>query len=146
MASFFFAKFWDNLVPALTPWTQNVNPGSDTLYMALVTTDPTSHKDTWATFSDVTGEATGTGYTAGGQACTQTILPAATNSDLLTISIADVTWTTITTTASGAIVYKHVGGSPSTSYLYFYISFGGNFSTTAGTFVVHMATQFGLQN
>ncbi len=141
MASFFYDSFWNDL------FAGNVAPETDTTYMMLATSSYSPNKSTNAKRSDVTNEASGTGYTTGGQSVTTTITNASSGtSDLLTVGFADVSWTTATITAAYAVVYKHRGGAASADNLYCLIDFGGTFSSVAGTFTVHMSTAFGLQN
>jgi hypothetical protein len=141
MASFFYDSFFNDL------FAGNVAPESDTCYMMLTTSSYTPNKSTNAKRSDVTNESSGAGYSTGGKAVTVTITNAAAGtSDLLTVGLADVSWTTATITAAYAVVYTHRGGLATADNLYCLIDFGGSFSSVSGTFTVHMSTQFGLQN
>jgi|SRR6185312_1692332 len=140
MATIFFDSFWHDMAQGL------VTPSSDTVYEMLTTSSYTPSKSAHAKRSDITNEITGTGYTAGGQAVTITLTAASGNSDLELYNTADAVWTTATITAAYGVVYKHRGGAASADNLYWLNDFGGSFTSTAGTFTVHMATQFGLQN
>jgi hypothetical protein len=66
--------------------------------------------------SDVTGEVSGTGYTAGGNAVT---LSAAVNNstNVLTLTIGAVSWPSSTITARKLIVYRARGGAASADEL-----------------------------
>lgn len=140
MASFFYDSFWDDLMKG------NIVPSTDTFKLMLTTSSYTPSKSAHAKRSDVTNEITGTGYTAGGAAATITLTAASGNSDLELVNMGDVSWTTATITAAFAVLYKSRGGASSADNLVFVIDFGGNFTSTAGTFTVHMSTQFGVQN
>jgi hypothetical protein len=140
MASFFYDSFWDDLMKG------NINPSSDTFYMMLSTSTYTPSKSAHAKRSDVTNEASGTGYAAGGQAATVTLTAASGNADLELVNLADESWANATITAAYGIVYKHRGGAASADNLVCLIDFGGTFQSTLGTFTVHMSTQFGVQN
>ncbi len=140
MASFFYDSFWDDLMKS------NVVPSTDTVYGMLTTSSYTPSKSAHAKRSDVTNEVSGTGYTAGGQALSITLTAASGNSDLELVNMADVSWTTATITAAYLVAYKHRGGASSADNLYWVVDFGGSFTSTAGTFTVHMSTQFGVQN
>lgn len=140
MASFFYDSFWDDLMKG------NIVPSTDTFKLMLTTSSYTPSKASHAKRSDVTNEVTGTGYTAGGAAATITLTAASGNSDLELINMADVSWTTATITAAFAVLYKSRGGASSADNLVWVIDFGGSFTSTAGTFTVHMTTQFGVQN
>jgi len=140
MASFYYDSFLDDVFHG------NITVSSDTFYLMLTTSSYAPSKSGHAKRSDVTNEVSGTGYTAGGQAATITLTAASGNSDLELTNMADVSWTTATITAAFAVLYKHRGGAASADNLVFVIDFGGNFTSTAGTFTVHMSTQFGVQN
>lgn len=140
MASFFYDSFWDDLMKG------NIVPSSDTFKLMLTTSSYTPSKASHAKRSDVTNEVSGTGYTAGGAAATVTLTAASGNSDLELVNSADVSWTTATITAAFAVLYKSRGGASSADNLVFLVDFGGTFTSTAGTFTVHMSTQFGVQN
>ena len=139
-ASFYLDSFWDDVFKG------NITVSSDTFFLMLLTSSATPSKSAWAKRSDVTNEVTGTGYTAGGQAATITLTAASGNADLETTNMADVSWTSATITAAFAVLYKHRGGAASADNLMFVVDFGGSFTSTAGTFTVHMSTQFGVQN
>ena len=116
---------------------------TDTFKAMLVTSTYTPNKDTDDKRDDVTNEATGTGYTAGGvtTACTVT---KDTANDKETLSFAAVSWATSTITARALVIYKSTG-TASTDNLVAYNDFGSNVSSTAGTFSVAAST-ITLQN
>jgi hypothetical protein len=116
---------------------------SDSFKALLVTSSYTPNKDTHDKRDDVTNEATGTGYTAGGvtTACTVT---KDTANDRVTLQFAAVSWATSTITARALVIYKSTG-TASTDNLVAYNDFGSDVSSTAGTFSVAAST-ITLQN
>ena len=114
----------------------NVVPATDTLYVMLVS-GYTPNSRTHARRSDVTGEVTGTGYTAGGQALAGvTATLDNTTNDRTTLTATNPTWATATISATGAVVYKRRGGAASADNLVSYIDFGGTVSATAAAFTI----------
>lgn len=124
----------------------NVVPSSDTFKMMLLTNAAAPSKSAWAKRSDVTNEVAGTAYVAGGSAVTVTITAASGNGDLEQVNLADVAWAASTITARYAVVYKSRGGLASADNLVAILDFGADFTSTNGTFTVHMTTQLGIQN
>lgn len=140
MASYFYDSCWDDVMRG------NIVFSTDTFKMMLTTSGYAPSKAAHAKRSDVTNEVVGAGYVAGGAAAVVTLTPASGNADLELINVADVSWPTATLTAAFAVVYKARGGAAAADNLVYVIDFGGNFTSTAGTFSVHLSTQFGLQN
>jgi hypothetical protein len=138
MASLIYNSCLDDLAKG------NIDFDSDTFYAILVTSSYTPDKDADLKRSAVTNEVTGTGYTAGGTAATVTVTKDTAN-DRIDISLGAVSWPTSTITAAGAVYYKHRGGASSADELVAYIDFGGNVSSTAGTFALSAST-LRLQN
>ena len=117
---------------------------TDTFKALLVTSTYSPNKDTHDKRDDVTNEATGTGYTAGGvtTACTVT---KDTANDKVTLSFAAVSWATSTITARALVIYKSRGGASSADELVAYNDFGSDVSSSGGTFSV-AASVITLQN
>ena len=128
MASFFLDSALDDIAKG------NINLGSDTFYMLLVSVAP--NRSTNAKRSDIASEVSGPGYTAGGAACSLT-LANDTSGHKETITTASTAWTSSTISAVGAVVYKHRGGAASADNLFAYLDFGGTVVDTAGTFTVN---------
>ncbi len=102
----------------------------------LVTADLTEgNLDAWISRADVTGEASGTGYTAGGTAITATVGAVNTTTNSVPVTFSNPSWATSTITARGCVVYRDVG-TAATDRLVTYVDFGANVSSTAGTFTV----------
>ena len=118
---------------------------TDTFKAMLVTSSYTPNKDTHDKRDDITNEvAASGGYTAGGAACTVTVTKDTAN-DKVTISLGAVSWASSTITAAGCVYYKARGGASSADELVAYNDFGGNVSTTGGTFSIAAST-ITLQN
>jgi hypothetical protein len=117
---------------------------TDTFKAMLVTSAYTPNKDTHDKRDDITNEVTGTGYTAGGTACAVTVTKDTAN-DKVTISLGAVSWASSTITARGCVYYKSRGGASSADEIVAYNDFGGDVSTTGGTFSIAAST-ITLQN
>ncbi len=117
---------------------------TDTFKAMLVTSAYTPNKDTHDKRDDITNEVTGTGYTAGGTACAVTVTKDTAN-DKVTISLGAVSWASSTITARGCVYYKSRGGASSADEIVAYNDFGGDGSTTGGTFSIAAST-ITLQN
>ena len=86
-------------------------------------------------FNDITGQVTGTGYTAGGKALTGITWTYDTANRQAVLGAATVTWTGVTITAHFAIVYIDTG-TPTTSPLVGYIDFGEDRAYTGTDFPI----------
>jgi hypothetical protein len=114
------------------------NFDSDTFYIALYTgaadIGPTTTEYT------STGEASGTGYDAGGQEVTVSVTPTSANNSYgiptAYISFANVSWESASFTARGALIYNTTQGNKSVAVL----DFGGDKTVTDGTFAVQFPT------
>jgi len=105
---------------------------ADTFYLALYTSSATL--DATTTAYTVTNEASGTGYSAGGQALT-TVAPTS-SSTTAYLDFDDETWTTATITARGALIYNSTQSNKAVAVL----DFGGDKTSTAGDFTVVFPT------
>ena len=81
----------------------SIDLDTDTINVMLVTSSYSPTIDTHTKRSDITNEVTGTGYTAGGQALASKTVTADNTNDRAAFDAADVTWTTATITARGAV-------------------------------------------
>lgn len=88
--------------------------------------------DTQQFRSSVTNEVVGAGYTAGGQ-----ILGSKTITGTTTpvFDAADVTWSSSTITARGAVIYQDTGNA-ATDRLIHYIDFGSDQISSSGNFTI----------
>ena len=110
----------------------------------LVTSSYTPNKDTHTKRSDVTNEITGTGYTAGGASTTVTVTNDTAN-DRIDIDFSDVSWSTASLTAAAAVIYKTTGTAANDN-LVAYLDFGGNVTSTNGTFTLDITSPLRIQN
>jgi hypothetical protein len=139
MASIVYNSFYNDV------FNSNVNVSSDSFKMMLTTSSYTPDKD-HSKRSDITNEVTGTGYTAGGNACALTILSVDNTNDRQEISATVTSWTTSTITARYGVIYKNRGGAASADELVGCIDFTTNQSSSGGTFAVTVSTNLRVQN
>lgn len=90
---------------------------------------------TWTTGN----ESTGAGYTAGGSALTSTTVTNVAGG-ITMWDAADQTWTTVTVTAYGCLVYADSLTAPVADQGICAVYFGGQFTTTAGTFTIQWSS------
>ena len=107
---------------------------TDTIKVALIKETPTgTYDNTTANYSDVTGnsdEATGTGYTAGGQDLNNITISL--DGTTAIIDIDDETFSTVTVSADGCIIYNSSQGNKAIAVF----DFGGTKSSTNGDFTI----------
>lgn len=131
MASFVYNSFWDDLAKG------SIDLDTDTFWVMLIDAAgvAAANKGAHTKRSDVTGEITATGYSAGGKVITCVVsLVVASNRSLFTFQ--SVNWTGFTGTAAGMVGYKRRGGAASADNLLFLNDFGGNVTLTATTLQV----------
>jgi hypothetical protein len=114
----------------------NISLSTDTIKVALVSSSYVVNIDTHQFFSDITGEVSGTGYTAGGATLAGKTTTQDNSNDRGVWDANDVTWTGSVITARGAVVYKSTG-TASTSPLICFIDFGGDQATNMSTFQIN---------
>ena len=108
---------------------------SHTFKIAFYTSSATLSADT--TDYTTSNEVVGSGYTAGGEDLTVTGGSVSTSGTTAFIDFSDVSWTTATITARGALIYNSTAaGNPSVAVL----DFGTDKVSTAGTFTVQFPT------
>lgn len=103
--------------------------------VALVLSGYSPNIDTHDYFNDITNEASGAGYTAGGITLSSTTVILDTTDDEAAFDAADITWSTSTITARGAVLYRNTGNS-ATSPLIAYFDFGSDQVSSAGNFTI----------
>ena len=110
------------------------NFSANTFKLALYTSSATLGENT--TSYTTTNEVAATGnYTAGGNTLTVSVTP--TNSgNVAYISFANTSWANATITAAGALIYNTSQSNASVCVL----SFGGDKTSTNGTFAVNFPT------
>lgn len=123
----------------------NINCASDTFKCLLVTSSYSASK-AHDRRDDVTNEATGTGYTAGGNSATCTVAAVDNTNNDVEITFNITSWTSSTITARGAVIYKSRGGASSSDELVCFLDFGVDISSSAGTFAVTLNDPIRVQN
>lgn len=113
----------------------SIDLDTDTIKVALVTSAYTPDQDAHDFFDDVTNEVSGTGYSAGGASLANKAVTADNTDNEGVFDADDVTWSTSTITARGAVIYKSTG-TASTSALICYLDFGSDKTSTAGNFTI----------
>jgi hypothetical protein len=112
-----------------------IQPLVHTLKVALVTAAYMASKDGHDFFNDVSGEVSGTGYAAGGQALSGVSLAQDNAADRAGLHASDLTWAVGTFIARGAVLYKD-SGNPATSPLIAFMDFGENRSVAGQDFTL----------
>lgn len=118
----------------------SIDLDTDTIKVALVTSSYTPDQDTHEDFADITNEVSGTGYTAGGQALANKSVSKDNTDNEGVFDADDVTWSSSTITARGAVVYKDTG-TPATSWLVAYYDFGSDKTSTSGDFTIQWGAE-----
>ena len=110
------------------------NPGGDTYKLAMFTSQATLGKST--TNYDTTNEVTSpSGYSAGGKALVNVGTSLA--SDTAITDFADLSFTGVTLTARGALIYNTTtGAGTNTTDAVAVLDFGGDKTATFGTFTI----------
>jgi len=123
----------------------NIDFDTDTFKAMLVTSTYSASKGHSRRSPDVTNEVSGTGYTAGGNACTVSVAAVDNLNNDVEISFTITSWTSATITARAAVIYKSTG-TASADPLVGYVDFGSDVSSTNGTFAVTVSTPLKFQN
>ena len=108
--------------------------GSVAYYIALYTSSATLGAATTAySSSNEVSNSSGSAYSAGGKALTS---PTVTLSGTTAFAdFADVSWTSASFTANGALIYRQDGSAP-TNDAVVVLAFGGDFTASNGTFTI----------
>lgn len=130
MASFIYNSFWDDLGKG------NLDLDTNTFWGMLIDAAgvAAASKASHAKRSDVTGEITATGYSAGGKVVTVTVTQGVSNRTLYTFQ--SMNWTGFTGSAAGLVYYRRRGGAASADELVGLNDFGGIVTLTSTTLVV----------
>jgi hypothetical protein len=115
---------------------QNFNTGTSIVYkIALYTSAATLGASTTSYTGFTSGEvANGGGYTTGGKVLTVSQIPTSSGTTAF-IDFADVTWTTATITARGALIYNSTDDTAVAV-----LDFGSDKTSTAGDFTIIFPT------
>ena len=108
------------------------NSGGSTFKLALFTSS--ASLDASTTAYSTSNEVSGTGYSAGGSALTR-VDPSTSGTPAFT-DFADLTFSTATITANGAVIYND-GASDAAVIV---LAFGGDKTSTAGDFTIQFPT------
>lgn len=114
----------------------SIDLDTDTINVMLVTSTYTPDQDAHTKRSDITNEVSGTGYSAGGSALAGKAVTVDNTDNEGVFDANDLSWTTSTITARGAVLYKARGGASSADELICYLDFGTDKTSTAGTFTI----------
>jgi len=109
------------------------NSGGSAFRLALFTSSATLGASTTAYAT--TNEVSGTGYSAGGSALTR-VDPSTSGTTALT-DFADLTFSTATITANGALIYNDDASNDAAVIV---LAFGGDKTSTAGDFTIQFPT------
>ena len=109
------------------------NSGGSAFKLALFTSSATLDASTTAYAT--TNEVSGTGYSAGGSALTR-VDPSTSGTTALT-DFADLTFSTATITANGALIYNDDASNDAAVIV---LAFGGDKTSTAGDFTIQFPT------
>ena len=109
------------------------NSGGSAFKLALYTSSATLGASTTAYAT--TNEVSGTGYSAGGSALTR-VDPSTSGTTALT-DFADLTFSTATITANGALIYNDDASNDAAVIV---LAFGGDKTSTAGDFTIQFPT------
>ena len=111
--------------------------GGDAFKLALYTSSATL--DATTTDYDSTNEVSGTGYVSGGGALTN--FNPTTSGTTAFADFADLTFSTASITANGALIYNtETGGGSGTTDAVIVLAFGGDKTSTAGDFTIQFPT------
>lgn len=127
VSAFPYGQFWMALAVG------HFNLTSDVLKVMLTTSTYNPDVDADEFLTDVTGEVSGTGYTAGGKTLTTVTLTYDATNHRAVLGADTVTWTGATFVAHRAVLYKSTG-TAATSRLIGYIDFGVDKTYTSEDF------------
>lgn len=114
------------------------NLTSDEIKVALIKSNTTmvgTYDADTTNYSNVTGfsdEASGTGYTAGGNVLSSISISVDTTNDVAYVDIGDTTWASSSITAAGCIIYNNTQSGKAIAV----INFVGDKTSTNGDFVI----------
>lgn len=117
-----------NGIHAFSTTVIRASTAADAFKIALFTSSATLSAAT--TVYSTSNEVVGAGYTAGGQTLT-VIAPSASGTTAL-LDFNDVTWTSASITANGALIYNSSQGNKAVAVL----AFGGDKTATGGSFTI----------
>ena len=117
--------------------------GGATYYIALYTSSASLGAATTAySSSNEVSNSSGSAYSAGGKALTSPSVTGGSGTATAFVDFADVSWTSASFTANGALIYRQDGSAP-TNDAVVVLAFGGDFTASNGTFTVQFPTAGG---
>jgi hypothetical protein len=116
--------------------TGEINYLADDIYVMLATSAYLPNQDTHVYKSDVSGEVTGAGYTAGGVLLAGKTLTYDPVVNTTRLDATDVTWPSSTITARYAIVYDSTPATDAARPLLGYVDFETDRVTVSNTFLI----------
>ena len=116
--------------------TSTTTGSGNTFKIALYTSSATLSASTTAYSS--TNEASGTGYSAGGASLTN-VTPTTSSTTALT-DFADVTWSSSSVTARGAVIYNSSTTAGSANRAVLVLNFGSDKASSSGDFTITFPT------
>lgn len=123
----------------ISVWNKLIDIDSDTIKTMLTTSTYVPNQDSDDFKNDVTNEVSGTGYSAGGTTLTTPVSAYTGGTNVWNFDADDAVWSSSTITARIAVVYDSTPGTDATRPLISYVDFGGDNSTSSGTFTVQWA-------
>lgn len=128
VTAWWYAKAFISMLDEEIDWV------ADAIKVALCTDSYVPNQDTHDYWDDVDNEVSGTGYTAGGA----TLANASIGNTLNVIKLDgdDVAWTNSDITARIAVICDTTPGSSATNPLILWIDFGGDETSSSGTFTI----------
>lgn len=130
MATIFYNSFFKDIAD------NNIDLDADTIYAMLVASAYTPDRDAHNRRDDVTNEASGTGYSAGGAEIANAATSQDDANDLMKFDGDDVAWTGVTVTFRYIVLYKNRGGLSSADELICAIDTGGDQTITGGNLTI----------
>jgi hypothetical protein len=131
MATFtgkFYGLFFKSLL------NKEIDFDTDNIKIILLTDSYTFDQDAHQYKSSLTGEVTGTGYTAGGQTLTSVSVTYDTATNTIKLDAADPSWPSSTITGvKKAAIYDSTPGTDATRPLIAYLESDTTLSTNSGT-------------
>lgn len=120
----------------LKAFNKEINWASDTIKAMVCTSSYVPDQDAHVYKSSVTGEVSGTGYTAGGLVLTSKTIAYSAASNTVTLDAADLGWSGASFTGRYVVIYDAATGADATSPLICYIDFGVDVTASGGNFTV----------
>lgn len=119
----------------------SIDLDTDTIKVMLVTSAYTPDQDAHTKRSDITDETSGTGYSAGGSSLANKAVTVDNTDNEGVFDADDLSWTTSSFTARGAVLYKSRGGASSADELIAYLDFTTDKTVSSGTFTIQWAAE-----